>query len=104
SPSLLTRRPAQQFRLAQELCQVNLSSELRFQQLQTSLQLPRLGLQSQDLGRRIVARPDTRHLGIAELPLQSREEVERVTPLVGAGDLPFFLPEERRHRWDIGRI
>jgi len=49
------------------------------------LQLAQLGLQRLDPGAHVVARARPRHLRVAELPLQGREQVQRVAAAVGEG-------------------
>ena len=49
-----------------------------------------------DAGLGLVGAAGAGHLGVAELALEGREQVERVAAPVGAGDLAFLLAEEDR--------
>src|SRR5207302_3032136 len=52
----------------------------------------------------VVARRRPRHLRVIQLPLQRREQVQRVALAVGLGDLALLLAEERRPRHLVIRI
>ena len=55
---------------------------------------------SSDAGLELVGPPRAGDLGVAELALEGREEVHRVAPAVGPGDLAFLLAEKDRELGD----
>src|SRR5579885_1058994 len=61
--------------------------------LEAVLELGVLLLEEQHAGLALVGAPRPGDLGIAELPLECREEVHRVAAPVGPGDLPLLLAE-----------
>src|SRR6516165_9245338 len=54
-----------------------------------------MGLDGEQLFYWIIFRHGTRHRGIAEMPLQSREQKEWIVPPRGLGYLSLLLTEER---------
>src|SRR5262245_25218558 len=76
-----------------ELAQVELTLDLALDELEPGLQLAQLGLEGFDAGGHVVARPRAGDLGVAELPLQGREQEQRVASAVGPRDLAFLVAQ-----------
>src|SRR5262249_42755949 len=72
--------------LGLELAQVHLPADLAFDELQPCLQFADLRLQRVDPRGCVVALLRTRHLGIAELSLQRREQEQRIAAATRLGD------------------
>ena len=61
--------------------------------LEAVLELDDLLLEEQHAGLEPVGPSRPGDLGVPELPLEGREQVHRVAPAVGPGDLPLLLAE-----------
>ena len=74
--------------------QVDVLVDLALGGLEAVLELGDPLLEQGDAGLGLVGAAGAGDLGVAELALEGREEVERVAAPVGPGDLPFLLAEE----------
>src|SRR5260221_3594343 len=84
----------QQIRFA-ELAQIDAAAEFAFGEAEPRFQFAQLDENLVELGGEVVAFAGLGHLGVAELPLEGREEVERVAAVARLGDLAFPFAEER---------
>src|SRR5262245_13646213 len=83
--------PLQHLRLAQELRQIDLPAHLALYEFQAHFQLTQFSLERRKLRGHVVRHLGPGHLGVAELPLQGREQVERVAAAIGPRDLALLL-------------
>src|SRR6185437_7053495 len=82
--------------LDDDLRQVDLVVDLALERPDPVLEEQDPLLEQRDAGLGLVGAAGARHLGVAELALERREEVERVAAPVGTRDLAFLLGEEDR--------
>ena len=87
--------PAVSSGLTMHLGEVDVLADLALGELEAVLELGDLLLEQEDAGLGLVGAAGAGDLGIAELPLEGREQVHRVAAAVGPGDLALLLAEER---------
>src|SRR4051794_32876749 len=85
-----------QLGLGHEFGEIDAAANFAFHELEPLLELAEPVAELADDRRRVVPFLRPGHLGVAEVPLQGREEIEWIASLVGASDLAFLFAEEDR--------